>query len=236
MKKKWNVLLLMTLTGFVDMALSRSITGQIIINQTYSSGSSGAIRGNGQVTATKRVLGNFNKLSINTLLDIEYYASEYNRIELIADNNLIPIITSIIKGDTLLIDADQSYSTQNKIHAKIYGPSALSKVTADGSSDVKLQGITANLLEIDLSGASHITAEGKVKSLVIKKRGTSDANTKELSADYVTIITKGAGDAIVTVNKKLDVTINGISNITYFGHPDSINKMIDGIGKVSAGD
>ncbi len=235
MKKKWNILLLMTLTGFSDMALCRSITGQIIINQTYSSGSSDSIRGNGQVTTAKRVLGEFNKLSVNTLVDIEYFSSESNWIELTADDNIMPIITSMIRGDTLSIDADQSYSTQSKIHAKIYGSSTLQKITVAGSSNVNLKGITSDLLEINLSGTSSISARGNVQSLILKISGSSEANTKELSADNVTIMTKGSCDAIVTANKKLDVEIDGISNITFFGNPDSINKTIDGIGKVSAG-
>ena len=236
MKKKWNILLLMTLTGFSDMALCRSITGEIIINQTYSSGSSGSIRGNGQVTTAKRVLGKFNKLSVNTLVDIKYFSSESNWLELTADDNIVPIITSMIKDDTLSLDADQSYSTQSKVHAKIYGPSTLQKITVDGASDVNLQGITGDLLEIDLSGASDITAQGNVKNLKIKTSGSGDINTKELSADNVTIMTEGSSDTTVTANKKLDVSIDGASDITYFGHPDSVNKTIDGSGDLSAGD
>ncbi len=236
MKKKWNILLLMTLTGFSDMALCRSITGQIIINQTYSSGSSDSIRGNGQIKTAKRVLGEFNKLSVNTLVDIEYFASESNWLELTADDNILPIITTIIKGDILSIDVDQSFSTQSKIHAKIYGSSFLQKITVNGSSNVDLQGITSDSLEINLGGTSNVSTQGKVQNLIIKISGSSNANTKELSADNVTIITRGSSDAVVTANKKLTVEINGISHITFFGHPDSINKTIDGIGKVLAGD
>ncbi|MCK5829945.1 MAG: DUF2807 domain-containing protein [Methylococcales bacterium] len=237
MNIKRNVLLLVTiLTGFSDMALCKSITGQIIVNQTYSSGSSGLIQGNGQVITAKRVLGEFDKLSVSTLVDVEYFASESNWLELTADDNITPIISSLINDNTLSIDTDQSYSTKSKIYLKIYGPATLQKITVKGSTDVNLKGVTGDLLEINLSGTSQVTAQGSVQNLIIKTSGSSDANTKELLANNVTIMTKGSTDIIVTVKKELDVSTKGISNITYYGQPKSINKKIGGIGKVIAGD
>lgn len=236
MKTKRNILLLITLIGFSNMTLSRSITGKVVINQTTISGSSSAIVGNDQVKTDKREVGMFNKLSILTMVDVDYFVSDKHRLELTADSNIISIITSKIKGDTLYIDANKSYSTQNKMHVKVYGPVDLQVITVEGSSDVNLQGITGDHFEINLSGTSNIKAQGKIQSLLIKTSGSSDANTKELLANDVTIITEGSGDAIVTANKNLDVKIDGISTITYFGHPTSVKKKIDGIGEVLAGD
>lgn len=236
MKIKWHFLVLVALTGLPDMASSRAITGKIIINQTYSSGSSDLIQGSGNVITDKRSLKRFSKLSISSAVDIEYFASENYRLELTTDDNIVPIITSTIDGDTLSIDANQSYSTQSKLRAKIYGPSTLEGVKTDGSSDVNLQGIVSDLLEIDLDGSSDFTAQGKVQNLYIKTSGRSDINAKELLATNVTINTEGNTDVIVTVNKNLDVVLDGISDITYYGHPDSITKTIDGIGNVTAGD
>ena len=227
---------LIALTGFSGMASSRTITGKIIINQTYSSGSSNLIQGSGNVITDKRKLSSFSKLSISTVVDVEYFTSENYRLELTADDNIVPIISSSIEGDTLSIDARQSYSTQNKLRAKIYGPSTLGGVETDGSSDVNMQGIASNLLEIDLDGSSDFTVQGKVQNLHIKTSGRSDINAKKLLATNVTINADGHTDAIVTANKNLNVVLDGISDITYYGHPDSITKTIDGIGNVIAGD
>lgn len=236
MKIKWHFLVLVALTGLPDMASSRAITGKIIINQTYSSGSSDLIQGSGNVITEKRKLNGFSKLSISAAVDIEYFASENYSLELTADDNIVPIITSTIVGDTLIIDTNQSYSTQSKLRASIYGPSTLKGVKTDGSSDVNLQGIASDMLEINLEGSSDFTVQGKVQNLHIKTSGRSEINAKELLATNVTINTKGNTDAIVTVNKNLDIVLNGISDITYYGHPESITKTIDGIGNVTAGD
>jgi hypothetical protein len=237
MKIKQNSLVLIALAGFSSMALSETVTGKIIIDgQEYSSGSSNVIQGSGKTVTDKRKLNTFSELSINIAADIEYIASDSLRLELTADDNIAPTITSSIIGNTLSIDTNQSFSTQSKIRTKIYGPPTLQGVVIDGSSDVKLQGITGDLLEIKLDGTGDIKVQGNVSKLSIKADGSGNVNTKELQADDVTIHVEGSTDVTVTANKNLDVVINGVSDVTYYGHPSSINKAIDGVGKISAGD
>jgi hypothetical protein len=237
MKIKQNIFILISLAGFSSMALSEAVTGKIIIDgQEYSSGSSNVIQGSGKIVTDERKLNTFNELSINIAADIEYIASDSHRLELTADDNIAPTITSSIIGNTLSIDTNQSFSTQSKIRTKIYGPSTLQSVVIDGSSDVKLQGITGDLLEIKLDGSGDITAQGNVSKLIIKADGSGNINTKELLADDVIINIEGSTDVTVTANKNLGVEINGVSDVTYYGHPGSINKTIDGVGNVTAGD
>ena len=237
MNKKCNALSLIALAGFSNIASSEAVTGKIIIDgQEYSSGSSNIVQGSGNVITEKRKLSAFNKLQINITADIKYFASDDHRLELTADDNVAATITSNIRGNTLLIDSDRSFSTQSKLRARIMGSPDLQAVTVDGSSDVNLQGIKANLLEINLDGTGDISAQGNVSNLIINVDGSGDVNTKELQADNVTVNVEGSTDVSVTANNKLDVVINGVSNVTYYGHPGSINKTIDGVGDVSAGD
>jgi len=242
MKIKGYVLVLMALAGFSNMAASRAVSGKIIINnKTFSSGSSNSIQGSGQVVTVRRMLGAFNKLSIGTTVDIEYIASESitaenYRIELTGDDNIVPIIDSMIRGGILTIDANQSYSTWSKLRANIYGPELLQGVSVDGSADMNLHGIRGDLMEINLEGTSKLGVQGKVQNLNIKTKGSSDVNSEKLQADNVTVKVEGSADVTVTANKTLDVVINGISDVIYYGHPETINKTIDGIGDVLTGD
>lgn len=237
MKITQNTLYLIALAGFSSIALSEAVTGKIIIDgQEYSSGSSNVIQGSGNIITDKRKLSTFSELSINIAADIEYIASDTHRLELTADDNIAPTITSSISGNTLSIDTNQSFSTQSKIHTKIYGPSTLQGIVIDGSSDVNLQEITGDLLEIKLDGTGDIKAQGKISKLIIKADGSGNINTKELQADDVTVNVEGSTNVTVTAKKNLDVVINGVSDVTYYGHPGSINKSIDGVGNVSAGD
>jgi hypothetical protein len=237
MNIKIITLVLMTLAGFSGIALSNAVTGKIVIDgKEVSSGSSNIIQGSGNVITDKRKLSTFDKLDLNITADIEYIASDRSRLELTADDNVAAIITSDIRGNTLYIESNRSFSTQSQLSVKIFGSPGLQGVNIDGSSDVTLQGISGDSLEINLDGTGDITAQGKVSNLTIKVDGSGDVNTKNIQAENVTINVEGSTDVTVTANKNLDVTIDGVSDVTYYGHPSSINKAIDGVGEISAGD
>ncbi|HFD11802.1 MAG TPA: DUF2807 domain-containing protein [Crenotrichaceae bacterium] len=236
MNFKWNVLFVLAFTGFSGTALSEAVTGKIMIDgQEYGSGSSNVIQGSGNIVTDKRKLSAFDKLSVNIAADIEYIASDRYQLVLTADDNIAPVVTSVVRGSTLLIDTERSYSTGSRVHAKVYGPALLGQLLLDGSSDINLQGIAGNSFEINLDGTGDITAQGKVKNLIIQVDGSGHVDTKALHAENVTINVDGSTDVVVTATNKLDVTIDGVSDVTYYGHPNAINKSIDGVGEVTAG-
>ncbi len=237
MNKKINTLVLMTLAGFSGITSSNAVTGKIVIDgKEVSSGSSNIIQGSGNVITDKRKLSTFDKLDLNITADIEYIASDGYRLELTADDNIAATISSDIRGNTLYIESNRSFSTQSTLQVKIFGSPNLKGVNVDGSSDVDIHGISGDSLEIILDGTGDITAQGKVSNLIIKVDGSGDINMKETQADNVTVSVEGSADVTVTANKNLDVSIDGVSDVTYYGHPRSINKAIDGVGEISAGD
>lgn len=236
MNLKWNILYVMALTGYSGIALSEAVTGKIMIDdQKYTSGSSDVIQGSGNIVTDRRKLSTFEKLSVNITADIEYIASDSYQLELTADDNIASVITSTISGNTLSIDTGRSYTTQSIIRSRVYGPLSLNSLIVNGSSDINLQGISGESLEINLDGTGDIVAQGKVKYLIVMVDGSANVNTKALQAENVIIDVDGTTDVTVTANNKLDIAIDGVSNVTYYGHPNSINKTIDGVGEVSTG-
>ena len=236
MKMKWQVVLVMAATGYSVTAMSGAVTGKIMIDgQVYSSGASNVIQGTGNVITEKRKLNAFSKLDVNLAADVEYIASDDYRLELTADDNIAPVISSIVQNGRLVLDTDRSFSTQSRVRMRVYGTPALEVLRVDGSSDVGLHGLSGHSLRINLDGTGAINAQGKVRSLTVMVDGTGSVNSKDLQADHVRINVDGSADVTVTVNSELDVAIDGVSDVTYYGHPSSINKIIDGVGQVSQG-
>ena len=194
------------------------------------------MQGSGNPVTVDRKLESFDKLSINIAADIDFIASDRSRLELTADDNIAPTITATTRGRTLVIDSDRSFSSNSRIRVKVFGSASLRSVAVDGSSDLNIQGIASDSLEINLDGTGDITAQGSVKNLIINVDGSGDVNTKALQAENVDVDVDGSSDITVTVHNKLDVAIDGVSDVTYYGHPKSINKSIDGVGEVSSGD
>ena len=249
MNLKLNALVLISMAGYTSMASSEAVTGKIVIDgKAYSSessivieggnviqGSGSVLEGSGNFVTKHRKLNAFDNLQINISADIDYIASDEYKIELSADDNIIAALSTDVRGNSLVVDTDQSFTTRSRIHVVIYGPTALKSIEIDGSSDISLKGLSSNSFNISLDGTGDIKAEGSVRDLTIDVDGSGSVNTKALQADNVSIDVDGSTNVTVTANTKLDVTIDGVSNVTYYGNPSSINKSVDGVGTVSAG-
>ncbi len=231
-----NILLILCMTGYSVTASSEAVTGKIIIDgREYSSSSSKMIQGSGHVITAKRELGLFNKLTINIPADIEYVASNNNQVVLSADDNIAPLISTTIRNNTLWIDSDRNFSTQSRTHLTISGSPSLRSLLVDSSANINLQGISSDIFEINLEGTGRITAQGKTRKLILKADGSGNIDTKALQADDVIINIDGSVDLTVRAHNNLDITIDGVSDVTYYGNPDTITKAIDGVGKISEG-
>jgi hypothetical protein len=114
---------------------------------------------------------------------------------------------------------------------------ALDKITASGSSDVFVTGvldvpvlsltmsgasdfkgeIKVSSLKVDLSGASDAKISGSATDAYIEASGASDAKCYDLVTDNCKVSASGASDINITVNKELNVTASGASDVFYKG-------------------
>jgi hypothetical protein len=91
-------------------------------------------------------------------------------------------------------------------------------IELSGASDLKGR-IEANKLELEQSGASDANVSGKVTELIINASGASDLQGYGLQSDICTVNASGASDVRVTVNKELTANANGASSVKYHGKP-----------------
>lgn len=87
-------------------------------------------------------------------------------------------------------------------------------MTIEGAGEIKLEG-TSNYASIFIDGAAEISAES-------------------LIAQNADIVINGAGKCSVFVRKTLNAKIDGVGSIDYYGNPETVNKTVDGLGKITA--
>jgi len=100
------------------------------------------------------------------------------------------------------------------VAGKIFVPSLLLKLS--GASDFKGE-VMVNNLTMNLSGASDVSISGTAIVVNIESSGASDVKGYELSADICTAKASGASDVNITVNKELNASASGASDIFYKG-------------------
>jgi hypothetical protein len=105
----------------------------------------------------------------------------------------------------------------------------------NGSDKITVDRLEADQLEIDLSGKGMIELVGNVKEQKVYISGSGEYSGKELMSQRAEIIVEGIGNATVWVVEKLDVNINGMGGVLYFGTPEVTSQLstmanLEGLG------
>jgi hypothetical protein len=90
-------------------------------------------------------------------------------------------------------------------------------LTFSGASDFK-GAVKVNDLKMELVGASDVTIKGIATTVAIESSGASDIDGYELVTDVCTAKATGASDINITVNKELNASASGSSDISYKGN------------------
>ncbi|MPQ48478.1 hypothetical protein GCQ56_15845 [Marinifilum sp. N1E240] len=196
------------------------------------------IKGNGNVKSEDREVSNFDAIKINGAYTIYLSQDDDYSLRIVADENLLDIITSKVKNNVLYISNEKSIYKSKEL--KLYiGFKHLSKIKANGAIslksdqilrfdkiDIEINGassadleLSANRLSIDNSGASTIKLAGKCEEVDIDISGAGSVNAIALKAKKGTIDISGVGSGKVFVEEELRVSISGIGSVKYKGDP-----------------
>lgn len=120
-------------------------------------------------------------------------------------------------------------------HVTITMPS-LSRLKVEGAGETIVNRVAGERLDISYLGAGHLVANGKVKLLRLAAKGVGEVDTHALQAERVDVNFKGVGAVSVYAHDTLNAIARGMGSLSYYGHPRVINKSVQGLGSVSAGD
>ncbi len=202
----------------------------------------------------RKLSGSFNNITVSG--GINLYLSQYDNESVAvsaSSDEYIRNIKTIVENNTLKIffEGGRSWNTGNK-KLKVYVSfKRLEKLVASGACDVQVAGmmqipslkldlngassfkgaIKVDDLSLDLSGASDVKLNGFAASVSIQSSGASDVKGYELVADICTAKASGASDINITVNKELNASASGASDIYYKG--EAVVKKMNSSGASS---
>lgn len=191
--------------------------------------------------AEVRVVKNFHGINISNAFDV--YLSQGNEEGLAVssiDKDYIRSITTEVQNGVLFIGVETlkwRKDSKNKKLKAYLSFKKLDKINISGACDVYINGIlTADDLNIDLSGASDLkgklqvknldidisgasdmTITGKANQLKVDASGASKLKGEGLAVDYCNADASGASDIKITVNKELSANVSGASDLRYKG-------------------
>ncbi len=113
----------------------------------------------------------------------------------------------------------ESINASSACDIQVAGNINVPALTIDLSGSSDFRGVVnISDLKINLSGASDVMISGVAKNINIETSGASDVKGYNLVTDVCTAKASGASDINITVNKELNATASGASDIFYKGN------------------
>jgi len=175
----------------IGLVIGLAGCGLIILNPN--------VKGSGTVKTEKRSLASFNSLDVNLVGSIQVRSQGQQNVEISGDDNIIPLITTEVKNNTLYIRPSKGYNPQQKLKIIISTPDIKSFVF-DGVGEANLSNVKNDRVEIVVSGVGSLSASGETKEADITLSGVGSVDAKNLHSVNAKVNSSGVVDILPGVN------------------------------------
>jgi hypothetical protein len=189
--------------------------------------------GSGEWYRESRSVTAFDRVQVDGMYHVVITCGKPYSLNLEGDNNIVPLVITEVKDRVLHIYTNQSISPQLLLTAEINLPD-LKGLGASGSTQITLDSVDNQTLDIELSGAAQFIGSGKTQMLTITAAGSVQVNTELLLSRNAKVQMSGAGSVKLNVQESLDVTIAGVGNVEYTGGATVTHQDISGLGSITA--
>jgi hypothetical protein len=212
------------------------------------------VRGSGNLATEKRAVKSFDSVQLGIMGKLEIVQGEEEGLEISAEENLLPRITTVVRGKTLEIDTPGNVtiepteeitftlkvkdlsgiyvSSMGSIHASQLSAEKI-EIGVSSLGNIEIGALKATNLLVRISSIGNITLAGIVSTqdVQITSRGNYVAGDLQSQSAFVNI--SSSGNAKIWVVKDLRVQISSSGNVDYFGGPQVTTKITSS-GKVNA--
>ena len=210
------------------------------------------IEGEGPLVEQGRKLSYFDEVELRMGADVILKQDSVFSLTINAQENLLKLIRTEVKGEKLIIDTENGCIRSGKRieffitlpvlkSLEIDGSGSMSSegsftvdridIDINGSGDVQFD-LVANRINTDISGSGRVYLSGTANDHRIDINGSGDVNAFGLTTYKANVHVSGSGDCELDVHKKLSVKVSGSGDVYYKGSPD-INTRISGSGSVN---
>ena len=164
--------------------------------------------GDGPITTETRKTDEFSRVDARFGIRVTITIGPTRAVEVRAQANILPIISTIVEGGTLRIDASKEFSTSESVVVVVVTPT-LDGISVSGGSQGQVTGLEADSLEIAVSGGSVVTARGSATNVALTSSGGAEVHLADLSARTVTLELSGGATASLNASSEVNGSAAG---------------------------
>jgi hypothetical protein len=183
-------------------------------------------RGEGAVTSETRQTDTFSRVESGAGIHVSIGIGDASALEVRAQSNLLPLITTEVVDGTLRIGSSKGYTTSEKVEVILATPQ-LERIVLSGGSRGTIDGVSSDTFDVELNGGSVLTATGTASTITLHVSGGSVAELDGLTAATISADLSGGSRAEVRATDLVDGSATGGSRVSVAG---GANTTVDTTG------
>jgi len=209
------------------------------------------IEGNGISRTETRNAEGFNQISSSGDFTVTVMPGNSYSVEITAESNLLPYISTNVDGKTLKIRTTGIHSLRQNEPIEIFittpvlnglslsGSGLIETgsfmstdfdLSVSGSGDVKTK-ISSDKIKANVSGSGTILIEGDATNTNFVISGSGKIKTYNLLQEQCQAVISGSGDMYINASQLIDARISGSGRVYFVNHP-IVHTSISGSGDV----
>lgn len=209
------------------------------------------IHGDGKVIRETRVVPTFDAIDLSGAWDVTLKQGAAQELIVETDANIMPLVRTEVVNGVLRIEIKKPVGHTTKM-ALYITVTNLKKIDASGAVDIRTETriavpeltidasgasegkfeLAVDRLSLDCSGASKFKFVGSAANVDMDLSGASEIYAYEMLSENYRIEISGAGNAQISVSKKLSAEVSGAGSIRYKGSPAEVSQDMSGAGSI----
>ena len=192
-----------------------------------------AIEGSGVSKQESRSVASFDRIRLDSIIDVSVSFGDNPGIIVTADDNLLPIIRTDVSEQQLIIDCTSSLTTNLELKAEIVmPPGVLVACSLDSTGDLIIEGYSGDQLVLKSDGVGDITVSGSVDQVHVFVESTGDVDLSALQARQAFVYNDSVGDATVNASELVDGSVSSVGDLIILGDPKEVRATENSVGDI----
>lgn len=199
-----------------------------------SAGASGCkmeLRGSGTQGTVVRKVDAISGVEVGGNVWLEVSQGPEQRVELTADDNILPLILTEVRGEVLYLDTKRPISPKSRVELRVTLNQGIKRLACSGASEAIVREIESRDITVEVSGAARVTLAGHAQRLSASLSGSSYLDARELEVITATADASGSASATLNALTKLEARASGTARVRYMGRP-KLEQSTSGKGTV----
>lgn len=210
------------------------------------------VRGSGEVVSETRDVTDFDGVDLSGQGHVTISIGDEFSLTISAEENIMPLLTSEVRGSTLVLGSTASINPTEEITYELTMP-LVALLRVSGSGRIDTPGVVNEGLEIEVSGSGAVQADdvsvadlqaevsgsgmigvsGEATHVQVSISGSGELEGENLTARTGVVNVSGSGSVVVEVTDDLEVDVSGSGSVEYIGDPPALDVDVSGSGNVS---